>query len=106
MGLLCSCSARIGADWVQIFARSWRPNGPTLVGLEVVYSATDPPIRAFRRLIPPLRLGAASIDLSILCVLVICYILRVRKRPNPPQRLAVVLADRALARPVAADKVA
>jgi YggT family protein len=69
--------ARIGADWVQIFARSWRPSGPTLVGLEVVYSATDPPIRAFRRLIPPLRLGAASIDLSILCVLVICYILRI-----------------------------
>jgi YggT family protein len=68
--------ARIGADWVQIFARSWRPTGPTLVGLEVVYSATDPPIRAFRRLIPPLRLGAVSIDLSILCVLVICLLLR------------------------------
>ena len=33
-------------------------------------------IRAFRRLIPPLRLGAVSIDLSILCVLVICLLLR------------------------------
>ncbi len=68
--------ARIVADWVQVFARSWRPNGPTLVGLELVYSATDPPIRMFRRLVPPLRLGTASIDLSILFVLLICILLR------------------------------
>ena len=69
--------ARIVADWVQVFARAWRPNGPTLIGLELVYSATDPPIRAFRRLVPPLRLGSATIDLSILFVLLICYLLRV-----------------------------
>lgn len=68
--------ARIVADWVQVFARSWHPNGPTLVGLELVYSATDPPIRMFRRLVPPLRLGTASIDLSILFVLLICILLR------------------------------
>ena len=68
--------ARIVADWVQMFARSWTPNGATLVGLEVVYSATDPPIRAFRRFVPPLRLGAVALDLSILFVLIICYVLR------------------------------
>jgi YggT family protein len=67
---------RIVADWVQVFARSWRPNGPTLIGLEIVYSTTDPPIRMLRRVIPPLRLGAATIDLSILIVLVLCLILR------------------------------
>jgi YggT family protein len=69
--------ARIVADWVQVFARSWRPNGPTLVGLEIVYSATDPPIRMLRRMVPPLRIGAATIDLSILIVLLLCYLLRV-----------------------------
>jgi YggT family protein len=69
--------SRIVADWVQVFARSWRPNGPTLVGLEIVYSATDPPIRMLRRMVPPLRLGAATIDLSILIVLLLCYLLRV-----------------------------
>ncbi len=67
---------RIVVDWVQVFARSWRPNGPALVGLEIVYSATDPPIRALRRMIPPLRLGSATIDLSILIVLVLCLVLR------------------------------
>ena len=43
--------------------------------LEIIYSATDPPIRTIRRLIPPLRLGGAVIDLSVLFVLLICYVL-------------------------------
>jgi YggT family protein len=72
--------ARIIADWVQVFARSWRPNGPTLIGLEVVYSATDPPIRALRRVIPPLRLGAVTLDLSILIVLLVVVLLKAMNR--------------------------
>ncbi len=68
--------ARVVAEWVQMFARSWQPVGPALVGLELVYTATDPPIKLFRRLIPPLRLGNAAIDLSILFVLLICFVLR------------------------------
>ena len=63
------------ADWVQMFARSWAPRGPVLVLMEVIYTATDPPIRLFRRFIPPLRLGGASLDLSVIFVLLICYVL-------------------------------
>ncbi len=66
--------ARIVADWVQMFARSWQPQGPVLVLLEMIYTATDPPIRLFRRFVPPLRLGGQGIDLSILFVLLICYV--------------------------------
>jgi YggT family protein len=66
--------ARIVADWVQMFARSWQPHGAILVLLEFIYSATDPPIRLFRRFVPPLRLGGQGIDLSILFVLLICYV--------------------------------
>lgn len=66
--------ARLVADWVQMFARSWSPRGPVLVGLEFVYSLTDPPMRLLRRLIPPLRVGGMSLDLSILLVLLICYV--------------------------------
>ena len=51
---------RFIVDWVQVFARSWSPRGPLLVVLELVYSVTDPPIRALRRLIPPLRRFATS----------------------------------------------
>ena len=68
--------ARVVAEWVQMFARSWQPVGPTLVGLELVYTATDPPIMLLRRLVPPLRLGNAAIDLSILFVLLLCWVLR------------------------------
>jgi len=64
-------------DWVQVFARSWSPRGPLLVILEAVYSFTDPPIKALRRVIPPLRLGSITLDLSFLIVLIGAYLLLV-----------------------------
>ncbi len=64
-------------DWVQVFARSWAPRGPLLVLLEVVYSVTDPPVKALRRVIPPLRLGSVALDLSFIIVLVGAYLLMV-----------------------------
>ena len=66
---------RLIVDWIQIFARSWSPHGPVLVVLEGVYTATDPPVKALRKLIPPLRLGGMAIDLSFVALLVICWIL-------------------------------
>ena len=50
--------ARFVLDWVQMLARHWRPRGLVLVFCEGLYSITDPPLRAVRRVIPPLRLGA------------------------------------------------
>lgn len=66
---------RFVVDWVQVFARSWTPRGPLLVGLEGVYSTTDPPIRALRKVVPPLRLGSVALDLSFLLVMVSAYVL-------------------------------
>ena len=66
---------RFIVDWVMVFARQWQPTGPLLVVLEVVYSVTDPPIKALRKVIPPLRLGSFALDLSFLLVLVIAWIL-------------------------------
>jgi YggT family protein len=66
---------RLIVDWIQIFARSWTPHGPVLVVLEGIYSITDPPVKALRRIIPPLRLGGVAIDLSFVALLLICYIL-------------------------------
>lgn len=67
---------RFVVDWVQVFARDWTPKGPILVALEVVYSITDPPIRAVRRVLPPIRLGGMGLDLSPLIVLVIAILLQ------------------------------
>ena len=66
---------RFIVDWVQVFARSWSPSGLLLVVLEVVYSTTDPPINALRKVIPPLRLGSVALDLSFLIVLFGAYLL-------------------------------
>lgn len=66
---------RFVVDWVQVFARTWTPHGVLLVLLEGVYSITDPPIKALRRVIPPLRIGSVALDLSFLIVMVVAYLL-------------------------------
>jgi YggT family protein len=66
---------RFVVDWVQIFARAWVPRGVMLVLLEAVYSTTDPPIKALRRVIPPLRIGSIALDLSFLIVMIAAYVL-------------------------------
>jgi len=65
---------RLVLDYVQMFARSWRPKGPLLVVAEAIYTVTDPPLRALRKVIPPLRLGSVSLDLSFLVLVVLVNI--------------------------------
>lgn len=60
---------RLVLDWIQAFARDWRPQGPMLVIAEVVYSATDPPLKAIRKVLPPLTLGSVRIDLAFLVLI-------------------------------------
>ncbi|WP_375498157.1 YggT family protein [uncultured Jatrophihabitans sp.] len=69
--------ARIVIEWTRQFARKWRPVGAAAVGLELVYVATDPPIRLLRRLVPPLQLGTVSLDLSVIILLIVLIVLRV-----------------------------
>ncbi|SDX52399.1 YggT family protein [Arthrobacter sp. yr096] len=61
---------RLIFEWVQMFARQWRPRGVALVTAHVVYSITDPPLRRLRKLIPPLQLGGISLDLGFLILII------------------------------------
>lgn len=63
--------ARFVIEATRQFARRWRPVGVAAVGIELVYLTTDPPVRLLRRLIPPVRLGSISLDLSILILLLV-----------------------------------
>ncbi len=72
---LLALIARLVLDWVQAFARDWRPSGPVLVAAEGVYSVTDPPLKALRRVIPPLRIGAIQIDLAFTVLFIVVLIL-------------------------------
>jgi YggT family protein len=65
---------RLVIDYVQIFSRSWSPSGGVLVLVEGIYSLTDPPLKFFRRFIPPLRIGAVSLDLSFIVVIILLQI--------------------------------
>ena len=66
---------RLVLEWVPFFNREWRPKGAGLVAAEVVYTVTDPPIRLFRRLIPPLRVGGIAIDFGFALTMLLCFIL-------------------------------
>lgn len=61
--------ARLVLDLVQMLARNWTPRGPLLLLAELIYTLTDPPLRALRRIIPPLRIGNVAFDLAFLIVI-------------------------------------
>ncbi|WP_229674548.1 YggT family protein [Nakamurella endophytica] len=67
--------ARIVIEFVRVLARQWRPAGRPAATMEIVYAATDPPVKLLRRLIPTVRLGGVGFDLSIIVLLVVIYIL-------------------------------
>lgn len=66
---------RLVVSWIELFARDWSPKGPVLVILEGVFTVTDPPVNALRKLIPPVRLGQFSLDLGFLVLFVLIYVL-------------------------------
>ena len=66
---------RLVLDWVQFFAREWRPRGIALVVAEATYTVTDPPLRALRRVLPPLNLGTIRLDLAFLVLMLACSLL-------------------------------
>ena len=67
--------SRLILDWIPFFNREWRPRGAGLVAAEIIYTATDPPIKLFRRFIPPLRVGAIAIDFGFALTMLLCFIL-------------------------------
>jgi YggT family protein len=67
---LVALIVRLVFDWVQMFAREWRPRGVALVAAHAVYSLTDPPLKGLRRVVPPLRLGGVTLDLGFLLLFI------------------------------------
>ncbi len=70
--------ARFFIDLTRVLRRDWRPRGFMLVVAEVAFTLTDPPIRAVRKMLPPVRLGGAALDFSwsivMLAVIVLSYV--------------------------------
>jgi YggT family protein len=75
--------ARIVAELVRSFARQWVPAGASAVTLELVFTATDPPVKMLRRVIPVVRIGGVGLDLSIMVLLLVVFILMNVVQPTP-----------------------
>ncbi len=67
--------ARFILGAVLQYGRRWQPGRGASAALESVWSVTDPPLKALRRVIPPLRIGTVSLDLASLVLLVILFVL-------------------------------
>lgn len=67
--------ARLVLSWVQVFSREWRPRGPVLLLAETVYSLTDPPLNALRKVLPPIRIGGVALDLAFFVLVLVIYVL-------------------------------
>ncbi len=66
---------RMILGFVMSFSRDWRPAGAMLVVTESIFTVTDPPLRALRKIIPPLQLGQIRLDLAFLVLFLGCSIL-------------------------------
>ncbi len=66
---------RLVLEWIQVFARDWHPKGAVLVVAETVYSITDPPLKALRRVIKPVRIGQVQLDLAFMVLAFGCFLL-------------------------------
>lgn len=62
-------------DWIQVLNPVFRPRGALVLIAETSYSITDPPLRAVRRVVPPLQLGSIRLDLAWTIVLIVLLIL-------------------------------
>jgi YggT family protein len=69
--------------WVILIVRilsSWFPvpsAGPLRSALSLVFAVTDPVMRPFRNMIPPVRMGMMAMDLSPIILFVILAVVRV-----------------------------
>ena len=63
---------------IRVFSSWFRPpmQEPFRTLLRIVYDLTDPVLRPFRNLIPPMRMGAMAMDFSPILVFVVIGVLQ------------------------------
>ncbi|MBK4161109.1 YggT family protein [Corynebacterium macginleyi] len=58
--------ARIIIEMIQSFSRQFNPPRWFMIVAEPPFAITDPPVKALRRVIPPLQMGGIALDVSVL----------------------------------------
>ena len=67
---------RMLMSWVPLLIRGFEPRGVLAVVFEVVYTVTDPPIKFFDRLVPPVGFGNVGFSVGFIIVFVLLAILQ------------------------------
>ena len=67
--------ARMILSWIPVLVRDWQPRGPMLVVAEAIYSITDPPLRALRKVLRPVRIGTVMLDLAFIGLFILVSLL-------------------------------
>ncbi|AZZ39774.1 YggT family protein [Acidipropionibacterium jensenii] len=67
---------RMIISWVPLLARGFQPHGVLAVIFELVYTVTDPPVRFFDRILPPVRLGGVALSLGFMLLFVVLIALQ------------------------------
>lgn len=63
--------ARMIISWIPLLVPSWQPRSLIAAVFEIVYVLTDPPIKAFGKIIPPINFGTISLDVAFIAVLIV-----------------------------------
>jgi YggT family protein len=63
-------------SWVPLLIRGFEPRGVLAVVFEAVYTVTDPPIKFFDRLVPPVGFGNVGFSVVFIIVFVLLAILQ------------------------------
>jgi YggT family protein len=66
---------RMILSWIPVLVRDWQPRGPMLVFAEIIYSITDPPLKALRKVLRPVRVGNMMLDLAFIGLAILVSIL-------------------------------
>ncbi|MCK7641790.1 YggT family protein [Corynebacterium sp. CCM 8835] len=65
---------RIIVEMIHSFSRNFRPPSWFAYVAEPLFVLTDPPVKALRRVIPPLRMGNVALDMSIIVLFLIIWL--------------------------------
>ncbi len=68
--------ARVLLSWAVLFGFRTPYSGPVRTIIDVIYALTEPVLGPLRRMIPPVRMGAVGLDLSILVAFVVLTVLQ------------------------------
>ena len=66
--------SRVILDVVRQVLRDWKPKGFWLMVSVTILTLTDPILRVARRIVKPVRIGGAMLDLSMIAVMALVLV--------------------------------